>query len=133
MSHTDHESMENSGRHIRDEGGRLGSAVAQHRKDLNSLVAYFGNPATDEAAQIFRKGQDGHPGFDSADDDLERAVKNVEAAYEAIGRALLAMSENIKIADWASMVDNTPVKAVIEFAERKNDKVGVPTTLAESR
>ncbi|MEV0592666.1 hypothetical protein [Nonomuraea cavernae] len=131
MGHTDHESMENSGRLIRDEDIQFRSAVAQPRSDLDSLVPYFGNPATDEAAQIFRKGQDGHPGFDAADDALEKAVQDIGAAYAAIGKGLLAMSENVKTADWASMIDSGPIMALLEFAKDKKD-IAVPVTLAES-
>ena len=72
---------------------------------MDPLIPYFGNPASDEAAQIFRRGRDGHPGFDSAYEDLSTALHNLGEAYKHIGSAVVAMSKNVKAADWASMVD----------------------------
>ncbi|MEU6716115.1 hypothetical protein ABZ897_32005 [Nonomuraea sp. NPDC046802] len=128
----DHASMEGSGRAIRDEGGDSNRSTSRLDASLETLIPYFGNPASDEVAQIFRRGKDGHPGFDSAYADLGKALTNLSEAYKAIGNAVVAMSKNVKAADWASTVDkNSFVKDLVEFAERKGDEISVPTTEVE--
>jgi hypothetical protein len=128
----DHSSTESSGKAIHAEGGEFGRSVSRLRAQLDPLIPYFGNPASDQAAQIFRRGQDGHPGFDSASEDLSTALHNLGEAYKHIGSAVVAMSKNVKAADWASMVDkNEFVKDLVEFAQRKNDEISVPTTPVE--
>ncbi|TMR89202.1 hypothetical protein [Nonomuraea basaltis] len=124
--------MESSGKAIHTEGGEFGRNVSRLAAQLEPLIPYFGNPASDEAAQIFRRGKEGHPGFDSAYEDLSTALHNLGEAYKHIGSAVVAMSKNVKAADWASMVDKDAyVKDLVEFAQRKNDEISVPTTLVE--
>ncbi|WP_188197049.1 hypothetical protein [Nonomuraea sp. SYSU D8015] len=128
----DHSSMEGSGKAIHTEGGEFDRSVTRLRAQLEPLIAYFGNPASDEAAQIFRRGKDGHPGFDSAYEDLSTALHNLGEAYKHIGSSVVAMSKNVEAADWASMVDkNAFVKHLVEFAQRKDDEISVPTTPVE--
>jgi hypothetical protein len=129
---TDHSSMESNGKAIADEGGEFAKSVNLLRAQLVPLIPYFGNPSTDEAARIFRRGAEGHPGFDSAYDNLSKAMHNLSEAYEHIGSAVVMMSKNVKAADWASMVDKDKyVKELVEFAERKHDAISVPTTPVE--
>jgi hypothetical protein len=124
--------MESNGKAIATEGGEFARSVNRLRAQLEPLIPYFGNPASDEAARIFRKGEEGHPGFDSAYEDLSRAMHNLGEAYEHIGSAVVAMSKNVKAADWASMVDKDAyVKGLVEFAQRKHDEISVPTTPVE--
>ncbi|GGO72978.1 hypothetical protein [Nonomuraea cavernae] len=127
-----HESMERSGKLIRDVGEEFGTDIAQNFMTLRSIDRHLGDPASDEAARIFRKGQDGHPGYEAAVRDLEMAAKNMDKAYEAIGRAIVAMSENVRTADWASMVDIGSVRAIIDFGESPNDPISVPATQVET-
>ncbi|SDI54215.1 hypothetical protein [Nonomuraea jiangxiensis] len=128
----DHTSMENSGRAIHAEGGEFDASVKPRRERLEALIPHFGNPATDEAARLFRKGADGHPGFDSAYEDLTTAHHNLRKAYEDIGNAVVGMSRNVQAANWASMVDkNAFIKDLVDFARRKDDEVSVPTTPVE--
>ncbi|TMR12896.1 hypothetical protein ETD86_31650 [Nonomuraea turkmeniaca] len=128
----DHSSMEGSGEAIRTDGGEFGQSLSRLRARLESLIPYFGNPDSDEAAQIFRRGTDGHPGFDAAYEDLRTAQRNIGEAYQDIGSAVVAMSKNVEAADWASMVgENDSVKELVEFAERTDDAISVPTTLVE--
>ncbi|MCG5213028.1 hypothetical protein [Streptosporangium sp. KLBMP 9127] len=128
----DHASMESSGETIHTEGGEFGQSVSRLRAQLEPLISYFGNPASDEAAQIFRRGEDGHPGFDSAYEDLSTALNNLGEAYKHIGSAVVAMSTNVKAADWADMVDtNAYVNDLIELSQRENDEISVPTTPVE--
>jgi outer membrane murein-binding lipoprotein Lpp len=124
--------MEGSGKAIHTVGGEFSTSVNRLRAQLESLIPYFGNPESDEAAHIFRRGMDGHPGFDSAYEDLSTAVHNLGEAYKQIGSAVEAMSKNVEAADWASMVDrNEVVKELVEFAQRENDQISVPTTPVE--
>ncbi|MGP3957456.1 hypothetical protein ACTWPT_15765 [Nonomuraea sp. 3N208] len=124
--------MEHSGKAIHTEGGEFGRSVNRLHAQLEPLIPYFGNPESDEAAQIFRRGMDGHPGFDSAYEDLSTAVHNLGEAYKQIGSAVVAMSKNVEAADWASMVDkNKFVKDLVEFAQRENDPISVPATPVE--
>ncbi|WP_127936477.1 hypothetical protein [Nonomuraea polychroma] len=124
--------MRRSGEAIQTEGGEFGRSVNRLRAQLEPLIPYFGNPESDEAAQIFRRGMDGHPGFDSAYEDLSTAVRNLSEAYKQIGSSVVAMSKNVEAADWASMVDkNKIVKELIEFAQRENDQISVPSTPVE--
>ncbi|MGW3351764.1 hypothetical protein ACWDA3_51460 [Nonomuraea rubra] len=128
----DHSSMQGSGQAIHDEGGEFGRSVSLLHTRLEPLVPYFGNPASDEAAEIFRRGKDGHPGFDAAIEDMSTALRNLSESYEVIGSAVVAMSKNVQAADWASMADkNGAVKELLEFARRRDDEVGVPTTPVE--
>ncbi|TXK34973.1 hypothetical protein FR742_37425 [Nonomuraea sp. C10] len=128
----DHSSMESSGKAIHGEDGDFARKISRLHAELEPLIPYFGNPASDEAARIFRRGADGHPGFDSAYEDLSTALDNLGKAYRDIGSAVVAMSKNVKAADWASMVDrNASVRDLVAFAERENDEVSVPTTPVE--
>ncbi|MFG2071569.1 hypothetical protein [Nonomuraea maritima] len=131
IDHTniDHASMRKSGQAIHDEGGEFGPAVKRTSDQLGPLVPYFGNPDSDEAARIFRRGQDGHPGFDDAYETLSEAVRNLTESYKAIGDAVEAMSANVKAGEWASMMDkNGYLKDLLEFAERKDEPIAVPST-----
>ncbi|MFG1948417.1 hypothetical protein [Nonomuraea sp. NPDC048826] len=128
----DHSSMESSGQAIYAEGGDIGRKIGRLRTELEPLIPYFGNPESDEAARIFRKGADGHPGFDSAYADLGTAIDNIVQAYRSIGSAVVAMSKNVKAADWASMVDqNASVRDVVAYGKREDDEISVPTTPVE--
>jgi hypothetical protein len=128
----DHTSMEAGGKGIRDQGRDLDGTIKGLRNQLEPLIPYFGNPESDEAARTFRKGADGHPGFDSAYQDLMKALDNMVKAYPAIGDGVVAMSKNVKMADWASMVNNPAVRELIEFGKRKNDEIAVPDTPVET-
>ncbi|MEV4567699.1 hypothetical protein AB0K12_28355 [Nonomuraea sp. NPDC049419] len=128
----DHSSMRKSGRAIHDGGGEFGEAVNRTWQMLGPLVPYFGDPDSDEAARIFRRGQDGHPGFDAACDDLGTALRDLTESYRAIGDAVVAMSSNVKDAEWAGMmVKNEHLKALKEFAEREDRPLAVPSTPVE--
>ncbi|QYC38404.1 hypothetical protein Nocox_03880 [Nonomuraea coxensis DSM 45129] len=125
----DHKSMEAAGKAIHDEGGEFATAIRQDRTNVEALRVYLGG---DEAAMIFRRGKDGHPGFDSAYQDLSDALNNLSKSYEAIGAAVTAMSKNVKAADWANMVDkNAFVHDLVEFAKQKPKDIAVPTTPVE--
>ncbi|MEO3875655.1 hypothetical protein ABGB18_43315 [Nonomuraea sp. B12E4] len=125
----DHSSMEGSGGAIRAEGGDFSRRVQQLSAQLEALIPHFGNPGSDEAARVFRRGADSHPGFDSAHEDLSTALGNLGRAYEGIGDAVVAMSRNVRAADWAGMVDkNEFVKELVELARREDDEISVPTT-----
>ncbi|MEV0389022.1 hypothetical protein [Nonomuraea sp. NPDC050643] len=128
----DHSSMQGNGRAIHTEGGEFGRTAGRLRAQVEPLLPYFGNPASDEAAQIFRRGKDGHPGFDGAYEDMSTALRNLRESYEVIGSAVVAMSKNVRGAEWASMADkNGVLKDLLEFARREDDEVGVPTTPVE--
>ncbi|MCF6470396.1 hypothetical protein FAF44_18620 [Nonomuraea sp. MG754425] len=128
----DHASMESSGGEIHDQGVAFARKVGRISTEMEVLIPYFGDPGTDEAAKIFRRGQDGHPGFDGAYEDLSKILGTLRDAYEAIGTAVVSMSTNVEAADWASMVDeNAFVKELVEFAKREDDEVAVPTTPVE--
>ncbi|MCK2215012.1 hypothetical protein MF672_014625 [Actinomadura sp. ATCC 31491] len=128
----DHTSTEAGGKAIHAEGGEFARAVSRVRTRLDPLIPHFGDPASDEAARIFRRGQDGHPGFDGAYEDLSTALRNLAEAYQGIGSAVVAMSRNVKAADWASMVDrNAFVRDLVAFARRRNDEISVPSTPVE--
>jgi hypothetical protein len=128
----DHTSMEPAGRAIHTEGGEFRRSADRLGTQLERFIPYFGNPSSDEAARIFRQGEDGHPGFDHAYEDLSKALTNLSEAYQVIGAAVVEMSKNIKAADLASMIDkNAVVQDLFKFAERENDDIGVPTTPVE--
>ncbi|MEW9554438.1 hypothetical protein [Nonomuraea sp. NPDC050783] len=128
----DHSSTEGGGRAIHAEGGELARDVARLRARLSHLIPSFGDPASDEAARVFRRGEDGHPGFDGAYEGLGKALDDLAGAYEGIGAAVVAMSRNVKAADWASTVDeNAFVRDLIAFARRQDDRIGVPVTPVE--
>ncbi|MDA0633371.1 hypothetical protein OUY22_08055 [Nonomuraea sp. MCN248] len=128
----DHTSMENAGKAIHGEGADLSRKMAGLRGELVSLIPYFGNPGSDEAARTFRRGADGHPGFDSAYEDLTTAMDNMVKAYQDIGTAVVSMSKNVKAADWASMIKrNASVRDLVTYGDRENDEISVPTTPVE--
>lgn len=125
----DHRSMEAAGKAIHDEGGEFARATSQDRTNVESLRPHLGQ---DEAALIFRRGKDGHPGYDAAQRDLYIALENLTKSYEAIGAAVTAMSKNVKTADWASMVDkNAFVHDLVEFGKQQPKDLAVPTTPVE--
>lgn len=128
----DHTSMEAAGQAIHTEGGEFRQSADRLGTQLARFIAYFGNPSSDEAARIFRLGEEGHPGFDSAYEDLSEALTNLSEAYKVIGNAVVTMSRNTKAGDLASMIDqNAFIKELFEFAERENDGISVPTTPVE--
>jgi hypothetical protein len=128
----DHLVMRNSGLEIHDGAIEFAMAVSRTRGDLEPLLPYFGNPDSDEAARIFRHGTEGHPGFDNALEDLDQALRNLAESYKAIGQGVVAMSTNVKAAEWASMIDkNAYLKNLIEFAHRGDDEIPVPSTPVE--
>ncbi|MER7363928.1 hypothetical protein ACI2LC_08930 [Nonomuraea wenchangensis] len=125
----DHKSMEAAGKAIHDDGGEFARAIIQDRSNVESLRVYLGE---DEAALIFRRGKDGHPGYDAAQKDLDTALDNLSKSYEAIGAAVTAMSKNVKAADWANMVDkNAFVHGLVEFGKQQPKDIPVPTTPVE--
>jgi uncharacterized protein YukE len=136
VSETDHERLQNGGNRIAKKGEEIRDAVKPLYADLAALVPHFGNPETDEVAALFRRGEGGHPGFDSAHQGLKEAVANLSESYAAIGAALKKMSENVKGAEWASALkavdENGSVQDVIDFGARKDDGVPQLKTLAES-
>jgi hypothetical protein len=128
----DHTSMEAAGRAIHAEGGEFRLSADRLGTQLERFIPYFGNPSSDEAARVFRQGEEGHPGFDHAHEDLSKALTNLSEAYQAIGAAVVTISKNTKAADLASMIDkNAFVRDLLTFAERENDDIGVPTTSVE--
>ncbi|MFC7584513.1 hypothetical protein ACFQYP_12785 [Nonomuraea antimicrobica] len=127
-----HSIMRSSGEDLHAEGGEFSRGVSGLLTSLDALLPYFGNVATDEAAQTFRRGADGYPGFDAAYDDLSTALHNLARAYQDIGAGVVAMSDNVKAADWASTVDTyASVGELVEFARRGDDEIAVPTSPVE--
>ncbi len=128
----DHTSMETAGRAVHLEGGEFLRTVKRLSTQVEQFIPYFGNPSSDEAARLFRQGEEGQAGFDQAYEDLSKALTNLGEAYKVIGSAVVSMSKNVKAADLASMIDkNAFVQDLFEFAERKNDEIAVPTTPVE--
>lgn len=128
----DHTSMETAGRAVHTEGGEFLRDVNRLSTQVGQFIPYFGNPSSDEAARLFRQGEEGQAGFDQAYEDLSKALSNLGEAYRVIGSAVVAMSKNVKAADLASTLDDNPsIKELFEFAERKNDDIAVPTTPVE--
>lgn len=125
----EHTRLRNNGQAIHDEGGDFRDAVRRVWDELGPLIPHFGNPDSDDAARIFRRGEDGHPGFDSVYEDLGEALHNLTESYKVIGDAVAAMSGNVKVAEWASMGDKSaPLKGLFEFTERKDEPISVPST-----
>ncbi|MFG1699654.1 hypothetical protein [Nonomuraea sp. NPDC049309] len=128
----DHSIMRNSGASIHDSAIQFGMAAGRIRGDLEPLLPHFGDPESDEAARIFRHGTEGHPGFDDALEDLDKALRNLVESYKAIGQGVVAMSTNVKAAEWASMIDkNAYLRNLIEFARRGDGDIPVPSTNVE--